>query len=244
MIDFIICDDNKEFTIMIRKKIISFMKNHSDIEYNIHAFYGYGKSFEEVVKSANTFKIYLLDIETKKGSGLDAARTIREKYDDWDSTIVIVTNHEEFRYEALGNRLFIFDFINKLNNFEQLLEDDLNKMLRKYNKESNAIIVEFDHEIHRIELRDIVFVEKQIDSKKCLIKTLYGDRFVQSSLSDILDKLNEDFMKVSRSMVVNTKLIKSYDSKENILYFENNISSDLISREYKKELKERVRRNN
>ena len=31
MIDFVVCDDNKEFIIMIRKKIIDFMKKHNHI---------------------------------------------------------------------------------------------------------------------------------------------------------------------------------------------------------------------
>ena len=244
MIDFIICDDNKEFTIMLRKKILDFMKEHKEIEYDLHSFYGYGKSFEDVVQSPSTFKVYFLDIETKKGSGLDAARLIREKYDDWNSIIIIVTTHEEFRYKALGDRLYLFDFLNKLNEFDKLLNEDLNNILKTYNKNSKSIVVEYDHEIHKIELRDIIYIEKQIDSKKCIIKTINGTIYVQSSLNDIYNNLDSNFMKVSRSLIDNIKKIKSYDSKENIIYFVNNLTSTLVSREYKKELKEYVRANN
>ena len=237
MIDFVVCDDNKEFIIMIRKKIIDFMKKHNHIEYKIHNFSGYGKAFEEVVASENSFKVYFLDIETKKGSGLDATRLIREKYDDWDSIIIIVTTHEEFRYEALGDRLYLFDFLNKLDNFDKMLNEDLTNVLKKYNQNSNSIVVEYDHAIHKIELRDIICIEKQIDSKKCIITTTYGDKTVQSSLNDLYTVLDNNFMKVSRSLIINTKKIESYDSKNNTLYFTNGNKTNLVSREYKKELK-------
>lgn len=241
MIDFIICDDNKEFTILLRKRIKEFMSKHKEIECHFHSFYGYGKEFEEVVESPSTYKVYFLDIETKKGSGLDAARLIREKYDDWNSVIIIVTSHEEFRYEALGNRLYLFDFINKLDNLVANIDRDLTNILKQYTRSSNSITLEYDHELHKVELRDIIYIEKQIDSKKCIVATTYGTKYVQSSLNDIYKELNDNFMKVSRSLIVNIKKIKGFDSKTNTIDFINGYESNLVSRDCKKELLNRVR---
>lgn len=244
MIDYIICDDNKEFNILLRKKITQFMSKHKEIECNFHSFYGYGKEFEKVVKSLTSFKVYFLDIETKHGSGLDAARIIREKYDDWNSIIIIVTGHEEFRYEALGNRLYLFDFINKLNNLDSTIETDLTNILKKYTRSSNSIILEYDHAIHKIELRDIIYIEKEIDTKKCIVVTTYGKRIVQSSLNDLYKQLDSNFMKASRSLIVNIKNIRSFNSKTNTIDFINGYESNLVSRESKKELINRVRNSN
>lgn len=241
MIDFIICDDNKDFTILLRKRIMQFMKGYKTVECRFHSFYGYGKEFEEVVQSPSTYKVYFLDIETRKGSGLDAARLIREKYDDWNSIILIVTSHEEFRYEALGNRLYLFDFINKLNNFTNILDKDLTNIMKQYNRSSNSITIEYDHELHKVELRDIIYIEKEIDSKKCIVATTYGIKYVQSSLNDLYKELNESFMKVSRSLIVNIKKIKGFDSKTNTIDFINGEESNLVSRDCKKELLNRVR---
>ncbi len=244
MIEFVICDDNKDFNIMLKNKISQFMSKHQEIECKFHCYSGYGKEFEKTSKPSTTFKVYFLDIETKNGSGLDAARLIREKYDDWNSIIIIVTAHEEFRYEALGNRLGLFDFINKLNNFELNLENDLTNILKKYNRGSKSIIIEYDYAIHKIKLADIIYIEKIIDSKKCMIVTTYGEREVQSTLNDLYDQLDENFMKASRSLIVNIKNVRGFDSKTNTVDFINGQESSLVSRESKKELVERVRNNN
>lgn len=241
MINFIICDDHKEFTILLKKKIKEFMSQYKEIECEYHIFYGYGTEFEKMVQSENTFKVYFLDIETKKGSGLDATRIIREKYDDWNSIIMIVTSHEEFRFEALGNRLDLFDFLNKLSSFDSHLEQDLKNVLKKYKKISNSITLEYDRAIHKVELRDIIFIEKEIESKKCIVVTTYGMKHVQCSLNEINEKLNEDFMKVSRSLIVNRKKIKGFDSKTNTIYFIKEYESNLVSRKRKKELINSVR---
>lgn len=243
MIDFVICDDNKEFTILLRKKVKQFMSKYPELECQYHIFSGYGKEFERIVESENTFKVYFLDIETKRGSGLDATRMIREKYDDWNSIIMIVTSHEEFRYEALSNRLYLFDFLNKLNNFDSNLEEDLKNVLKQYTRNSKSITLEYDRAIHRVELRDIIYVEKQIDSKKCIVVTTYGIKYVQCSLNDIYNQLDGDFMKASRSLIVNIKKIREYNSKTNTIYFVNEYKSNLVSRESKKELMNRVRNN-
>ncbi len=241
MIEFVICDDNKDFNIMLKNKISQFMSKYKEIECKFHCYSGYGKEFEKIVQIGTTFKVYFLDIETRSISGLDAARLIREKYDDWNSVIIIVTAHEEFRYEALSNRLYLFDFINKMNNFEKNLEIDLTNILKQYTRSSKSIILEYDYSIHRIELRDIIYIEKKIDSKKCIIVTSYGKRVVQSSLNDLYKQLDENFMKASRSLIVNLKNIRGFDSKTNTINFINGYESSLVSRDNKKELMERVR---
>jgi len=72
----------------MKTEIENFMTNY-DQKYKIFHFEGYDDSFEDFVKKEIGFKIYFLDIKTKCKSGLDAARIIREKYDDWVSIIGI-----------------------------------------------------------------------------------------------------------------------------------------------------------
>ena len=192
-----------------------------DQKYKIFHFEGYDDSFEEFVKKEMGFKIYFLDIKTKCKSGLDAARIIREKYDDWVSIIVVVTSHEEYRYEALGNRLYLMDFINKLNG---------------YNKRHKALSFEYNHIFHKIEFRDIVNIEKEQDSKRCIIRTTYGTIYMPGTLNDIISKLDDRFLKVHRSLIVNKDKIVKYNPKLNKLEFNDGSFTHLISRRKKKEL--------
>lgn len=241
MIDFIICDVDKEFIETLRDEIKNFMKNYSEIRYKVHTYSSYNQDFRKMVTSKDSFKVYFLEIGNKKNSGLDAARLIREKYDDWYSTITIVTAKEEYRYIALGSKLFIFDFINKLNDFHNNIIEDLNIIIRKYFKGSDTLTFEYDYEIYKVQLKDIIYVEKEIDSKKCIIKTFYETKYITSSLNNIYKKLNSDFIKVSRSMIVNKNKITSYNRKTNTIHFVDGTSSNLISREYKNILKEAIK---
>ena len=235
ILNFVICDDNRNFSKMMKTEIENFMMNY-DQKYKIFHFEGYDDSFEEFVKKEMGFKIYFLDIKTKCKSGLDAARIIREKYDDWVSIIVVVTSHEEYRYEALGNRLYLMDFINKLNGCQKTLKEDLKRILNIYNKRHKALSFEYNHIFHKIEFRDIVNIEKEQDSKRCIIRTTYGTIYMPGTLNDIISKLDDRFLKVHRSLIVNKDKIVKYSPKLNKLEFNDGSFTHLISRRKKKEL--------
>ncbi len=90
VINFVICEDEKDLRENNKKEIVKFMMNY-DIDYKIHEYSGYTQEFNEYAAKEDGFKIYLLDIVTQEGSGIDSARMIREKYDDWNSIIIIIT---------------------------------------------------------------------------------------------------------------------------------------------------------
>lgn len=90
MLNFIICDDERNFRNIINKEIENFMMNY-DTDYKIYQFTNYDSKFEKLAQEDIGFKVYFLDIKTNVSSGLDAARYIREELDDWNSLIIIVT---------------------------------------------------------------------------------------------------------------------------------------------------------
>ena len=82
MLNFIICDDEKEFRDLIKGEIDKFMMNY-DVDYKKYECESYEEDFEALSRKEMGFKVYFFDIKTKNGSGLDAARFIREELDDW-----------------------------------------------------------------------------------------------------------------------------------------------------------------
>lgn len=235
LINFVVCDDNKSFSKIMKNTIDNYMLNNEQ-EYKVFHFDGYDSNFEEFVRKDIGFKIYFLDIKTKKGSGLDAARIIREKYDDWVSIIIVVTSHEEYRYQSFENRLYLLDFVNKLNNCEESIRDNITKALKNYNKRHKCLTYEYNHIFHKIEFRSIITIEKEPDSKRCIIKTEYGTSYFPGSLNEIKTKLDDRFRKVHRSLIVNKDKILEYDSKTNRIIFQDGTSTNMISRRLKKEL--------
>lgn len=236
MINFIVCDDNKEFLKKEKQIIDSFMMK-CDVDYKIYLFNEYDKKFDDVVIKDMGFKIYLLDIQTKNGSGLDVARKIREEYDDWVSVIIIITAFNEFKYEALGNRLYLLDFINKLNNCYEKIKEDLEIALKHYNQRNKSLKYEYNHILKQVEFRHIIYIEKEPDSKRCIIKTTYGEQAINKTLNETMKLLDNRFIKTSRSLIVNTDFISEYNLKDNKLVFTNGDFTYQISRTMKKGLK-------
>jgi len=237
MINFVVCDDEKEFrdkfTLIINKL---FMKN--SIEYKIKEFGSYNKEFEEFINNDMSSKIYILDIEMKKSiSGIDIARKIRKN--DWNSIIIMVTSHAELGYEALKAQIMLLDFISKFDNCEKNLENVLKKAITKVDSKK---VIQFQNSgvTHRLYLDDILYVTKDTVDRKCIIKTTYNEFAVNKAMSEMQEELGPTFYLSHRSCLVNTEKIKTVNWKDNTIYFNNGENIDLLARDKKKGLKEYV----
>ena len=64
---------------------------------------------------------------------------------------------------------------------------------------------------------------------------------VKKTISSILNELDDQrFMKTHKSCIVNLYNIEKVDMNELTIYFDNNKKTDLFSRNYKKEIQERL----
>lgn len=243
MLNFVVCDDEKEFREVIIKEIEKFMMNY-DVNYEVYQFETYDEDFEKVARSDLGFKVYFFDIKTKNGSGLDAARFIREELEDWNSIIVIVTAFAEYRYEALSNRLYLLDFISKFDNCKAKIKEILKIIYKNYNSREKCLSYEYNYTFYKIELKNIIFIEKEQDSKRCIIYTTYGTFKAPFTLVSMAKQLDKRFLKVHKSLILNTDKISTYNTKENEVVFSNGMSTNLISRSGRKELINYVANNN
>lgn len=242
MLNFIIGEDNTKFSTRTKSIIDNFMMNY-DIEYGVKCFEGYGKEFKKAIKEDNGFKIYFLDIKTEEGSGLDAARMIREELDDWVSIIIVLTSYTEYKYEALGNRLYLLDFISKFDDCETRIRECLTIALKNYDNRHKSLNFSYNHIMKKIEYRNIIYIEKEPDSKRCIINTTYGEHLINDTLNNVYTNLDTRFLKVNRSLIVNTDFIREYDSKTNKILFSNGTYTHLVSKTGRKELMKYVRSN-
>ena len=240
MINFVICEDEPVLLKQYVSEIDRFMMRY-DMDYKCHTFQGYDEKWKEYAKKADGFKIYLLDIKTAKGSGLDAARLIREEYDDWVSMIMIITAYNEYKYEALEKRLMLVDFINKLSNFEANFEKALTKCIKNYDNRPKCYKYTYKNNVYNIDLSQIITIEKEQDDKKCIIKTATTKYDAPGSLNTILKSLDDRFIKCYRNLVINLEQIEKYIQKENKIVFKDGSNTTAISRNKKKEIINYVR---
>lgn len=237
MIEFIVYDDQKEFCQKTEKAIKKAIEEKS-ITYSIKTFNSYTKEFEDTINQNMTSKIYILDIDVPNSiSGIDVARRIRKK--DWNSIIMMVTSHVELGYEALKAQIMLLDFICKQNDCTNTLIKTLKKAVNKVN-DKKVMVFECNGITNRVYTDDILYVKRDSIDRKCIIQTTYNQIPVSKNLSEFIEELDSRFYLSHRSCLINTEKIKSVDWKNNIIYFDNNDSTDYLAREKRKGLKEYV----
>ena len=136
MINFIVCEDNK---IILQKNIDIINKTmfKNNINYRIYQFTNSDSKLKELINENKELKIYILDIELETTSGIDIARDIRKK--DNKSIIIISTTYMEYLPYALKNKLMLFDFVSKFEDYEENLSNVINKAIEQL-KEQNMLV--------------------------------------------------------------------------------------------------------
>ena len=126
MINFIVCEDN---TIILQKNIdiINKVMFKNNEDYRVYKFTKNNEQLQSLIKEPIDNKIYILDIELEDISGIDIAREIRKI--DSKSIIIISTTYVEYLPYALKNKLMLFDFISKFENYEENLSNVIKRSL-------------------------------------------------------------------------------------------------------------------
>lgn len=233
MINFIVCDDESAITDSV-KNIITKVMFKNNIEYKIHVFNSYDESFSKIVASDIENKIYILDIEVGKKSGLDIAAKIRDK--DWYSILVILTSHFELETLAYKSRILILDFISKFDLYEKKMEDTINLCI-KNKLENHKLIVKTNRKLEQIEFNNILYITYDSSIRKVKIYTKNEEYETNQTLKEITNHLKGNFIYTHRACIVNINNVKIIDTKDKIITFINNESIDLLSRNHLKDIK-------
>ena len=231
MINFIVCDDNKNVLNKVVKIINNAMMNN-DTGYEIHAFNDYDAKFNELIKAKIPNKIYILDIETPSSSGIDIARRIRNI--DYNSIIIFLTAHEELGYTILQKEFLFLSFINKYDNYEPKLLRVIKTALKKVN--SNQMLkYNKNGIIYTIPLDDILYITRDSIERKCIIKTDYMEFMIPKQLKDVKQELPNNFVFSHRSCIVNKDKVRVIDINNHMIQFDNGLAINMISRLFRKE---------
>lgn len=232
MINFIICDDNS-YVRNTNERIISKITMPYDFEYVVHSFEKYDDRMKEIINTPSDIKIYILDLEMPGISGLEVARKIRKV--DWNSIIIVLTSHDELEMKMLKQKLLIFDFISKFDDYEQSLTDSINMVIKKF-EEKKTLNFKHNKELHNVKYDNILYIQKDADTGKTKVVTPDKEYYVRTSLSKLKEDLDYRFVQVHRACFVNLNKITKVDFKNNIVHFEGEKFTDYISRNYKKNL--------
>lgn len=232
MINFIICDDVKQYRDMVEHIVASYMMKNK-LEYRTHVFKDYDSEFLKIVESKLSFKVYILDIETPTKSGIDIARIIRNK--DVDSVLIFLTGHQELGNVVMKHDFLFLSYINKFDDCEKRLTNSLDKALKMF-KVKSVIRFKDNGVVYTIPQDDILYITRDSIERKCIIVTDYSEFHVGKTLSELEEMVNANFVKTHRACLMNTKRILSYSKSQKEVVFDNGTTSDLISSRFGKEL--------
>lgn len=241
MNNFIIYDNNPKYLEII-KNIIFNIVDQNKLNYNTFE----SKCANEVQNymiNIHGNKIYILDTKSLGTNYLLIAKKIRLN-GDWISPIIIISDDEKLEQIAYTSKILILSFIYKNDNFQNNLQDKINIAL-KINSSKKTLNFIYKSEIYQIPYEDILYIEKKIKCNSSIIVT--KDKLIPinkciNDLETILCKTTL-FYKTHQSCIVNTKNIFKVDFDLNIIYFKN-CSTDLLSRNRKKGLKNILLENN
>lgn len=233
MINFVICEDNKDARCMYESVVLKTMMLY-DFPFVVHSFDKYNSDLKEMINTPSDKNVYLLDIELPGKSGIDIARQIRKT--DWDSPIIILTSHDELELKVLREKLLILDFISKFEDLPDRLSDTL-KLIFDQSNDKNILTFKSNKEIHKVKMDNILYILRDTYEEKVKIVTVDKEYLVRENLHNIVERLDSRFKQSHRSCYVNIKNIKSVDFKNSIIEFNNGYKVDYLSRNCKKELR-------
>ncbi len=232
MLNFIICDDALLSREKVKKHITKFMMNNK-LEYKIHIFDDYDESFLEIINKKLSNKIYILDIETPSRTGIDVARIIRNK--DCNSIIIFLSGYESLSSVVSKKNFLFLTFINKYDECEEHLTSTLNKVLEIIDAKE---IIEFKDcgTFYRINVRDILYITTDTIERKSIIKTDYAEIKINKTLKEIVELLNNNFIKTHKSCIVNKNRVVGYNKPHKTILFDDGRKIDMVTSTYEEAL--------
>ena len=231
MIKYIVIDDEVQMLTRV-EKIINKVVFKTEGEYDIQTFTKYSSELEKHINDNSVSKVYIIDLELdKKKSGLDIARQIREN--DWDSEIIIITNHDRM-FETVYKTIYkVFNFIEKFDNLDTRLENDLTVISRKTD-DKKKFIYENNKISLQIYLKDILYIYRDTVERKLVIVTTNNKYLVNMTIQNLLERLDSRFKQVHRACVVNNERVRLFDWQNGYFELETGENVYMLSKTFRK----------
>lgn len=221
MIEIFICDDNVETLKLMTKLIIQCYRKINFKSFKLSTFTNSKDTLEAIGNSKNNKHIYILDIDlNEKMNGLILGKEIR-KLDNYTGEMIYITNHPELGFKVFQYKLRILQFIDKNFNLSKDLQDSIltaTKILQT-NAPVNTekfLKVKSGFQIFNIPFKDIICIETIKNSKKVQLSTNNNIIQFYTTLKELKNTLDDNFIQIHKTTIVNKNFILSVSkSQEN-----------------------------
>ncbi|KAF6569853.1 response regulator transcription factor [Paenibacillus polymyxa] len=190
-----ICDDVP----VIIKDIENLLLEYDSSLFEIDIFYNPFRLIE--LLKGNTYDLFILNIEFPNLSGIEIAKTIRKN--NYTCPIIFISSFKEYMEQAF--KVNPFDYILKpvtknklypaLDRAIKYLEFDISKFMFTFNKV-----------FYSLSFNEIIYFEK--NKRRVLIHTPTDIYITLLQTRALLSKINDNFVQVHTSFIVNVKYVK------------------------------------
>lgn len=234
MINFIICDDN-EFFLMEIYNIINEFCLSKKINFKIYAFNNYGSEFYDIMRKELDNKVYILDIETPNGNGIDMAKKIRNK--DLNAFLIFISSYTA-RYisQVVSSDTMFIGYISKRKNYHEELLKKLKKIF-KLGFQNNVIRFKDQGIIYTFDMRNIIYIEADSQRRRSIIHTCDGMTEVRLTLKKLKQILDYRFEYSHRSCIINHEQVIYIDTVVKVIKFKNGMTINLLSDSFIKKIR-------
>jgi two-component system LytT family response regulator len=202
------------------KGAVAVFKNLLNLHDNDFNFLGAATNVADAVRMIKALKpqVLILDISLPDGTGFDVLEIIGE----FEFEVIFLTAHEHYALQAIKKNAF--DYILKPLQSKEM-HDVLNKVKLKIATKSESkalgkIAIHTTEGIDFINIKEIAYLKGA--SNYTEIYMLEGQMTLASRiLKSFEPQLDESFLRIHKSYIINTKLIRKYDRADSTIYLEN-----------------------
>ena len=234
MINFIICDDN-EFFLMDICKVVDDFCNKKNINYKIYPFKSYNFEFTKIMDEELDNKVYILDIETPSGNGIDMAKKIRNK--DLNSFLIFISSYtEKYMRKVARSDTMIIGYISKRKDYEEELIKRLKKIF-KLGFQKNIIRFKDQGIIYTFDMRSIYYIKADSKKRRSIIYSQNGITEVRITLKKLKQILDYRFEYSHRGCIINHEQVIYIDTVVKVIKFKSGMTINLLSDSFIKKIR-------
>ena len=241
MISFIIFDTSSYMRDIYAKVIKKFLYTARDY-YKIHEFSEYNCRTWSQIKKIEGKRIYLISTNIQGINGFDLARKIRREGDVSSPIIMFIEKGKRPGIKNVKDTMLL----SVIEQNDKLIKELLESIETAYKISTTYSVLTFSlfDEVYRLPYNDIYFIRKNIHDDTVTIHTKDDTYMYYKSIKRMSEQLGDDarFIRCHRSCILNLYKVTSYNTKDNIVTFDDGTTINLISREHKKELAERLKK--
>jgi DNA-binding LytR/AlgR family response regulator len=219
-----ICDDETTFINKTETLLLSYPRTALEVD-----SFSSPRRLLNLLNQGETYDFFILDIELPDISGVQLAEYIRRQ--NSIVPIIFLTSYKEYMEDVF--RLQTFDYILKPLTAEKLYPV-LDKVLHFLELDISKFSFSYKKSTYTVPMKEILYFEK--NRRQVFIHTLSGTYETNMTTDSLKDKLDNRFVQVHTSYIVNANFITAINSKSLFL----NHKEILISRKFKEAAKAQI----